>query len=397
MSRQREYLHTHPWLSFRHDLERADPLCWLLLGEATARCDQIAQAVLPPVYAKRLHQISMIKGAQATTAIEGNTLSEAQIKSYLEGTLVLPKSQEYLKQEVSNVLAAFDNIFEDIMRCKLPLVTKEWICKANRQLLTGLEAHLDEGVIPGEISRHSVVVFRYRGAPRQDCAFLLDQLCEWIEGEDWPVRRDQQGDRIASAILRAIYAHLYLAWIHPFGDGNGRTARLMEFMILARAGVPSPCAHLLSNHYNLTRTEYYRQLDRSTRTNPGRGDPINFLLYSLEGFVDGLREQNQSIDQIQLKLAWEHFVYNEFRRYAPSPAMRRRREAALILGQTGNVIPKKDIRDLSPSLIRLYVTKTSKTLTRDLNWLVEKDFLEITEDGYRAKVDHMHAFKFPQA
>ncbi len=77
--------------------------------------------------------------------------------------------------------------------------------------------------------------------------------------------------------------------------------------------------------------------------------------------------------------------------------MRRRREAALIPGQTGNVIPKTAIRDLRPDVVRLYSTKTAKTLIRDLNRLVEKDFLEITEGGCRAKIGQMHAFKFPHA
>ncbi len=121
---------------------------------------------------------------------------------------------------------------------------------------------------------------------------------------------------------------------------------------------------------------------RAARTNHGRADPIGFLFYSLEGFVDGLRE---------------HFVYNEFRRYALSSAMRRRREVALILGQTGNVIPRIAIRDLRPDVVRLYSTKTAKTLIRDLNRLVEKDFLEITEGGYRIKISQMHAFGFPHA
>ena len=44
-------------------------------------------------------------------------------------------------------------------------------------------------------------------------------------------------------LVRAMMAHLYLAWIHTFGDGNGRTARLLEFLILARSGkVPLPAA-----------------------------------------------------------------------------------------------------------------------------------------------------------
>jgi len=393
MTDDREYRRTHPWISFRHHLERADPLHWSLLGEAAARCDHIAQAVLPPSGAQELHRLYLIKGVRATTAIEGNTLSEEQIAAQLEGQLELPLSQEYLKQEVDNVLRSVNEIFKDITGGEPPVLTPEWIAGANRRLLAGLEEHLEKGVLPGKIPAHPVGVSRYRGAPRRDCAFLLDRLCRWLEGDDWPVRPDRQEDHIASAILRAVFVHLYIAWIHPFGDGNGRTARLAEFMILAREGVPSPCAHLLSNHYNLTRAEYYRQLDRSSRANSGRGDPLGFLLYSLQGFVDGLREQSEFIAGIQLKLAWEHFVYREFQRIPPSPAMRRRREVTLALGQVSIPVGKKTVPDLSPDLARFYAKKTSKTLSRDMNWLVKRDLLAREGDGYRARVETMRAFQ----
>jgi Fic/DOC family len=49
--------------------------------------------------------------------------------------------------------------------------------------------------------------------------------------------RDIPGTEI---LVKAILAHLYIAWIHPFGDGNGRAARLMELRILLEAGVPMP-------------------------------------------------------------------------------------------------------------------------------------------------------------
>ena len=340
-----------------------------------------------------MHRLYLVKGARATTAIEGNTLSEEQIAAQLEGRLELPPSQEYLRREVDNVLKAVNGIFAEIMGGQPPVLTRDWIAGANRRLLAGLEEHLEEGVVPGEIPTDPVGVGRYRGAPRRDCAFLLQRLCGWLEGDDWPVRPDQHEDRTASAILRAVFVHLYIAWIHPFGDGNGRTARLAEFMILAREGVPSPCAHLLSNHYNLTRSEYYRQLDRSSRANSGRGDPLGFLLYSLQGFVDGLREQRRFIAGIQLKLAWEHFVYGEFRRISSSPAMRRRREVTLALGRVGTPVRKRAIPDLSTDLARLYAERTGKTLARDMNWLVKREFLERGEDGYRAKVESMRAFR----
>ena len=393
MTNQREYTRTHPWISFRHHLERADPVHWSLLGEAAARCDQVAQAILPPADARAMRQLYLRKGVKATTAIEGNTLTEEQIKAQLEGRLDLPPSQNYLKVEVANVLDSVNDIFTEIRGGQPTRLTPEWIARANQRLLAGLEEHLEEGVVPGEVPTHSVGVGRYRGAPRGDCAFLLDRLCTWLEGDDWPVRPDRHEDRTASAILRAIFAHLYIAWIHPYGDGNGRTARLAEFMILAREGVPSPCAHLLSNHYNLTRAEYYRQLDRSSRSNSGRGDPLGFLLYSLQGLVDGLRNQSRFIEGVQLKLAWEHFVYVEFRQIPASAAMRRRRDVTLVLGRVEAPIRKREIPDLSPDLARLYADRTSKTLARDMNWLVKQDFLEKGEDGYRARVEMMRAFR----
>ena len=343
-----------------------------------------------------MHQLYLIKGVRATTAIEGNTLTEGQIRAQLEGRLDLPRSRNYLKLEVANVLDAVNEIFAEIVSGQPPLLTPEWIARANQRLLSGLEEHLEDGVVPGEVPTHSVGVGRYRGAPRGDCAFLLDRLCTWLEDDDWPVRPDRREDRTASAILRAIFAHLYIAWIHPYGDGNGRTARLAEFMILAREGVPSPCAHLLSDHYSLTRAEYYRQLDRSSRANSGRGDPLGFLLYSLQGLVDGLRNQSRFIEGVQLKLAWEHFVYGEFRRIPASTAMRRRREVTLVLGLVEASIRKREIPDLSPDLARLYADRTDKTLTRDMNWLVKHDFLEKGDDGYRAKVEMMRAFRPPR-
>jgi hypothetical protein len=97
-------------------------------------------------------------------------------------------------------------------------------------------------------------------------------MFQWLNADlNPPLREDAP---IPFAILKAIMAHLYLAWIHPFGDGNGRTARLLEFHILLEAGVPLPVAHLLSDHSNRTRAEYYRQLDRASKSG---GDVLPFL------------------------------------------------------------------------------------------------------------------------
>ncbi|MXX78992.1 MAG: Fic family protein [Gemmatimonadales bacterium] len=272
-------------------------------------------------------------------------------------------------------------------------MTPDWIREANRLVLAGLEEHLEEGVVPGEVPTFSVGVGRYSGAPREDCRFLLERLCEWLEDDAvWPDLEEHLGSAVGVAVLRAILAHLYIAWIHPFGDGNGRTARLTEFLILARAGVPSPATHLLSNHYNLTRAEYYRQLDRSSRARAGRGDALGFVVYSLRGFLDGLEEQSRYVEEVQSRLAWEHYVYWRFRLHRRSPAMHRRREVVLALGRHMEPVRKREIPDLAPALTRLYSTKTAKTLTRDLNWLLANELIEKEGDTYRAAVHMMQQF-----
>src|SRR5262249_55582331 len=151
-----------------------------------------------------------------------------------------------------------DEVFADehASHADVPL-TVEKIKHYNRLILDGLE--LQEGVEPGEIRTHSVVVGNYRGAPAADCEQLLSQLCRWLNSDDFRSDDDAQL-RAPLAIVKAAVAHLYLAWIHPFGDGNGRTARLLELQILLSSGFAMPTTQLLSNHYNATRGEYYRQL-----------------------------------------------------------------------------------------------------------------------------------------
>lgn len=69
--------------------------------------------------------------------------------------------------------------------------------------------------------------------------------------------------------------------------------------------------------------------------------------------------------------------------------MNRRREVVLVLGRHAESVTKRDIPDLAPGLARLYSTKTAKTLTRDLNWLLANNLLEKDGNEYRAPVHMM--------
>jgi hypothetical protein len=54
-----------------------------------------------------MYKIYLAKGVQATTAIEGNTLSEGQVRQKIDGKLDLPPSKQYLGQEIENIIEIF--------------------------------------------------------------------------------------------------------------------------------------------------------------------------------------------------------------------------------------------------------------------------------------------------
>jgi Fic family protein len=198
--------------------------------------------------------------------------------------------------------------------------------------------------------------------------------------------------RIGVSVLKAVLAHLYIAWIHPFGDGNGRTARLLEFRILLSNGVPAPAAHLLSNHYNKTREEYYRQLDAASKSG---GNIIPFVLYAVQGFRDGLREQIQYIQNQQFDIIWRNYVHELFRDKT-SPADQRRRRLILDLSKKNEPVPRHLLTTISPKVAHAYAQKTDRTLTRDLRELRKLGLIVRKIKGYVAKTEIIRAFLAPR-
>src|SRR5258707_1047962 len=110
------------------------------------------------------------------------------------------------------------------------------------------------------------------------CSRLHDQGCR---GDDRDRGKHSDGGR--SQVLAR-------------GDGDGRTARLLECSILAHCGVvPWVSSNLMSDHYNRTRSRYYQRLANASRD----GDVDGFIIYAAEGYVDMLREQIRVVQGMQ--------------------------------------------------------------------------------------------------
>jgi hypothetical protein len=154
------------------------------------------------------------------------------------------------------------------------------------------------------------------------------------------------------------------------------------------AGVPSAAVHLLSNHYNITRGDYYRRLSEASKNG---GDISNFLQYAVSGFVDQLRQQLRIVKYQQWELAWESYIYEKFGEKRTSTT-RRQLALVLALSEKNKAVPRSELRRINPKVAELYAGKTSKALSRDLNALKKRNLVSTGPGGATANKEIILAF-----
>ncbi len=355
----------YPHLQFRQHWTFTKEVLYLL-GQCEAYVEAINNTpILPENYADLLH-VALRKGVQATTAIEGNTLTEEEIDRIMDGKHLEP-SKEYQEIEVRNIINAFNILHENIVLAQSDdhegyIITPDRIRQFHN--IVGSELGKQFDAIPGRFRTDSRVVGTYRCPDHEDVAELVELYCQWLlehfhydKGQDFSV-----------IVVEAIIAHVYLEWIHPFGDGNGRTGRLLEFYILLRGGYPDIASHILSNHYNLTRTEYYRQLELCRH----KRDLTDFLEYALVGFRDGLRKTLEAIQRSQFDITWRHHIYDTFGDVVITQQDVFKRRRRLILEMPyDREYTLDDIPLVSPPVAKMYGSLSERTLRRDVERLVE--------------------------
>src|ERR1043166_3781152 len=134
------------------------------------QCDAIIQAIsntpLLPEYHQELLRVSLSKGAQATTAIEGNTLTEEEVKAVAAGAS-LPPSKEDQEIEVRNILEAFNSLLGDVAtENRVETISRELLLRFHAMIGKGLGDHFD--AIPGELRRDNRTVGPYKAPEYED-------------------------------------------------------------------------------------------------------------------------------------------------------------------------------------------------------------------------------------
>lgn len=355
-----------------------------LLGQCEAYVRAINNTPILPHHYSELMKVALMKGAQATTAIEGNTLSDEEIQKIMDNQK-LPPSKEYQEIEVRNILGAFNELLSELLNGgDSHFISRDLLLRFHKLVGQSLGEHF--AAIPGQLRNSDVIVGRYRCPDYRDVPVLLDRLCDWLRHE---FKYGQKEQTFSEVVIQAIVTHVYIEWIHPFGDGNGRTGRLVEFYILLRGGNPDIASHILSNYYNLTRNEYYRQIEKATENR----SLSEFIEYALLGFRDGLVQTLEVIQRSQFQNTWQKLIYDKFdaiRDNSRVETFKRQRTLALELpldtAFTAAKVPTMTIR-----LAGLYSNVVEKTVQRDLEKLVDLELVKKTDSGFVANIDSLRS------
>jgi len=233
------------------------------IGRLTVLTDQ-AKAL-------RLRRINRVRTIHGSLAIEGNTLSEAQITAILEGKRVIASPREV--REVKNALAAYDRFDTWTPGAEKHLLEAHRILMSGLINEAGMYRHGGVGVMAGQQVIHMA-------PPANRVPHLMTDLFRWLAATD------------AHPLIASSVFHYEFEFIHPFADGNGRMGRLWQSLILASWNplfADIPVESLIFEH----QAEYYQAIQESTR----KTDSAPFIAFTLRMILDTVTTSTPEVTQ----------------------------------------------------------------------------------------------------
>ena len=234
--------------------------------------------VLSEDWIREMQNRALILEAYYTTHIEGTQLTLEQSKQLLEGQTLENADPDDAK-ELINYRDAFD-LVADYLGSELP-VTEGLIREVHKRLVKGVRGN---AAAPGEYRKIQNYVVNaktketvYIPPPAYEIQRMMQELVSYIN----------KTSDVHPVFLSGI-AQFQLVHIHPFLDGNGRSARLLSTLCLYRKGYDFKQLFTISEYYDKNRKDYYEAIQGVRKNNM---DMTGWLEY----FTHALAEQMQAI------------------------------------------------------------------------------------------------------
>lgn len=253
----------------------------------------IEKAKIIPTSEIKLQKMALIRMSQGSTAIEGNILNQKQVENILANKKIDAPNRDIF--EVKNYLSALKYIASFVKKNRK--ISSKTILKIHRLVTQNTLDPEYSGYFrsrPVYVVRHFFGLNKkiiYTAPPAKQVAKLVSELISWV---------NQSENNNIHPIITAAVAHQEIAAIHPFSDGNGRTARALATLILYQRGYDFRRLFALEDYYNSDRQKYYQAINCGEKYDPNK-DLSNWISYFVSGFKEEIYNVKTKIQQLSIK------------------------------------------------------------------------------------------------
>lgn len=275
-----------PRVMFKPNFRYTDKIVSDLTQIAAAR-ELVLNSPFIPKWEVSLRREAIIRSAHSSTAIEGNRLSLEQVSELAQGREIMATRKD--KQEVLNylkVLESIDKFADGKINEKNLLHMHKLLTKNTLENFSDCGVYRTRYVVVGNKLTGEII---FRPPSNEDVPKLIKALIAWVNSPE--------AQRL-DPVIEAGIAHYEFVRIHPFVDGNGRTARVLATLILYLRGFDAKQFFCLDDYYDSDRPSYYRVLQSV--------DQKTFDLTKwLEYFVEGVKVSIASVNERVIRLSSE--------------------------------------------------------------------------------------------
>ena len=241
----------------------------LNLVEAAASLKTLISIPYKLEWVEELYEMQLKREVAGTTKIEGAEFSQREFEKAISESPeeLLNRSQ----RQASSAMITYKWISE--LEKDIPLNGK-LILNIHAQMIKGADDdHCRPGKIRKENDNATFGLPVHRGSEGgKECEEAFNGLVQAISKEFKGHNR----------MIQALAAHYHIAAIHPFSDGNGRTARAVEAFLLKKEGQKDINFIGMSNYYFEEKRRYFEVLNEVSEED---NDLTSFLIFGLEGII----------------------------------------------------------------------------------------------------------------